>query len=62
MRRREYIAKFIGDLAKIVFATAIIGEILQGTPNLLRIVMATIFMLVFFALSVVILPRNFDSE
>ena len=58
MKRREYIAKFIGDLAKIVFATVVIGQVIAETLNLNRLFISLAFLLTFFILSVVILPKG----
>ena len=56
MKRREYIAKFLGDLAKIIFATAIITQIVEKEPNFFVIILGLIGFIGFFLLSLVIFP------
>lgn len=34
MEKREYIAKFLGDLARIIFATMIVTQIIADEPKI----------------------------
>ena len=61
-RRQEYLAKFFGDLAKIIFGTVIIGQILTDEHSILRLITAIAFLLTFLGLSLAILPGGTDSE
>ena len=58
MKLQEYIAKFLGDLAKIVFGTVILGQVFTETINILQLFSASIFMFMFLGLSIFIYPED----
>jgi len=58
MSRREYIAKFLGDLAKIIFATAIITQIIEEKTEYLVLLLGLFTFLGLFILSLLILPKE----
>ena len=58
MKLQEYIAKFLGDLAKIVFGTVVIGQIFAEKTNILQLITASGFMLALLGLSIFIYPED----
>ena len=58
MKRREYIGKFLGDLAKIIFGTVIVGQFISDDINVSRMIAAIAFLIVFGGLSILIIPGD----
>jgi hypothetical protein len=58
MNRREYIAKFIGDLAKIVFGAVIITQAISEKPIVIILSCGLIGFWSLFLLSIFTLPKD----
>jgi hypothetical protein len=61
-KKREYLATFLGDLAKIVFGTLIISQFLAEKPNLGVIITGFSILLNLLAFSLIIYPEDFEDE
>ena len=62
MKRREYIARFLGDLAKIVFGTVIISQFLIEKPNIIILIEGACFLAIFLGLSIILMPEDMKNE
>ena len=55
---QKYIAKFIGDIAKISLVSLVIAHIGKDNPNYFIIILGVIGFIGFLALSLVLLPKE----
>ena len=62
MKRREYIGRFLGDLAKIVFGTVIIGQIVSNKPDIYLMISGTAVLIIFLSVSILIIPEDDDGK
>lgn|GEM_PF-1582036 len=54
----DYLAKYLGDLSKIVFGTVVVGQAFSGETSIFQLFTAVYFMLALLLLSLVILPED----
>ncbi|MBI3322422.1 MAG: hypothetical protein HYZ94_01935 [Candidatus Omnitrophica bacterium] len=59
--RRQHISRFVGDLAKAIFAVGLASQLFKGSPLYLRIVLAATFVL-FVASSILGYPKGKEDK
>jgi uncharacterized RDD family membrane protein YckC len=57
MKKREYIAKFLGDLSKIIFGTVIVSQLFSPLPNFYALLIGLLMALGLFIASLIIHPE-----